>query len=228
MKSQTINEIENIIGYAFKNKVLLERAFIHSSYAHEKNVESYDRLEFLGDGVLGLVIAEKLYTCGNDEGDMTEKRSRIVSTVPLEELSENLGLNKYILFGAGERKQTHTRRKVLADVVEAIIGGIYLDGGYEKAKDFIYKHLNDRIKEVLFGDVNENPKGALQEYCQARKLGNIEYRVLSKSGTHHEPYFVVGAFLNDKEMSRGEGSRIKEAEKISATKALKKIIQTQK
>ena len=216
MKSQTINEIENIIGYAFKNKVLLERAFIHSSYAHEKNVESYDRLEFLGDGVLGLVIAEKLYTCGNDEGDM------------LEELSENLGLNKYILFGAGERKQTHTRRKVLADVVEAIIGGIYLDGGYEKAKDFIYKHLNDRIKEVLFGDVNENPKGALQEYCQARKLGNIEYRVLSKSGTHHEPYFVVGAFLNDKEMSRGEGSRIKEAEKISATKALKKIIQTQK
>ena len=133
MKADEYKKIEEIIGYAFGNVELLGRAFVHSSYAHEHGTESYDRLEFLGDGVLGLVVAEKLYDEGRDEGVMTQQRARIVGTRPLEAAAEELGLEQYIRFGEGEKKQPHKHRKVLADVFEAVIGAIYLDGGDRKS-----------------------------------------------------------------------------------------------
>lgn len=223
MKTTDINNIEKIIGYAFKDTKLLERAFVHSSYANEKGVESYDRMEFLGDGVLGLIIAEMLYFKGEDEGNMTEKRSRIVSTKPLEESIETLGLEQFMLFGAGEKKQRHTHRKVLADLFEAIIGAIYLDGGYDHAKKFVLTHLGERISETFKSHKSENPKGDLQEYCQGKKLGKVQYKLISTSGRAHDLFFTVEVCVDGKPLAQGEGKRKKEAESMAATKALKII-----
>ena len=217
---KNLNEIEKIIGYAFKDKTLLERAFIHSSYANERGVESYERLEFLGDGVLGLIVAEKLYGTDNDEGDMTEKRARIVSSEPLENATDALGIGGFMMFGAGESRQTHTRRKVYADLFEAVTGAIYLDGGYADAKSFVFRALGDRIDETMkCGDAG-NSKGDLQEYCQAEKLGDVEYELIERGGKPHEPVFSVCVKIGGKKYGEGKGCRIKDAEREAAKNTL--------
>lgn len=217
---KNLNKIEEIIGYAFKDKTLLERAFIHSSYANERGEQSYERLEFLGDGVLGMIVAEKLYGTESNEGDMTEKRARIVSSAPLENATQVLGIGQYIKFGAGESKQSHTRRKVLADLYEAITGAIYLDGGYEEARSFVFRTLGNLIEETIKRPFDGNSKGELQEYCQAKKLGAIDYPLISRGGKPHEPSFTVGVTVGGKKYAEGKGCRIKDAEREAAKIAL--------
>lgn len=215
-----LNEIENIIGYAFKDKTLLERAFVHSSYANERGIESYERLEFLGDGVLDLIVTERLYGTDDDEGAMTEKRARIVSSPPLEDAVEKLGLGKFLKFGEGESRQPHSQRKVLADLFESIVGAIYLDGGYEDAKTFVFAVLGDRIDETVKSRKSDNDKGALQEYCQAERLGDVKYEVLARGGKPHSPQFTIGVTVGGKSYAQGQGCRIKDAEREAAKKAL--------
>lgn len=217
-------ETEKIIGYAFKDKTLLERAFTHSSYAHEHGVESYDRLEFLGDCVLGLVIAERLYSLGETEGEMTEKRARIVSREPLERVIDNLGLEKYLRFGAGEQKQSHVHRKVLSDLFEAIVGGIYLDGGYNEASGFILRTLRSTIDDICKSATSGNEKGDLQEYCQGRgdlKNRKIRYDTIGKSGSDHDPLFNVRVFVGEDMLAEGTGKSKRDAERQAAKSALK-------
>lgn len=217
---KNLKEIEEIIGYAFKDKQLLERAFIHSSYANEHGIGSYERLEFLGDGVLGLIVAEKLYGTDDDEGDMTEKRARIVSSEPLEAATEKLNIGQYMLFGTGESRQSHARRKVLADLFEAVTGAVYLDGGYEAARDFVFRALGERIDAALKCADAGNSKGDLQEYCQAEKLGAVEYELLEKGGKPHEPIFAVCVKIDGKKYGEGKGCRIKDAEREAAKNTL--------
>ncbi len=220
----TINEKEKIIGYAFKDKKLLERAFVHSSYANEHGIESYDRLEFLGDGVLGLVIAERLYSFGDDEGDMTEKRSRIVSKEPLLRAVERLELERFMLFGAGEKRQSHAHRKVVSDLFESIVGAIYLDGGYAAAEEFIVRELRDTIDAVRTSKASGNAKGDLQEYCQSReelKGLKIGYETVERSGSDHDPRFRVRVSLGGEALAEEIGSSKREAERKAAKSALK-------
>lgn len=216
-----ITQTEKIIGYAFKNKDLLERAFVHSSYANEHRVPSYERLEFLGDGVLGLIIAEKLYCASGDEGVMTVRRSLIVSSEPLEDVTEKSGLGDHIKFGNGEKAHDHSDSKVYADVFESVLGAIYLDGGYEEAVRFVDKMLGDRINEVMRAGDSGNGKGELQEYCQFKKMGGIRYETLSESRKNNRPYFTVCVYVGDKRLAEGCGYRKKEAEHDAARSALK-------
>ena len=221
MNGKQTEKAEKIIGYAFKNKTLLERAFIHSSYANENNVESYERLEFLGDGVLGLIVAELLYERSGDEGVMTVRRSRIVSSGPLEDATEKMGLDEFIQYGKGERMQDHTDSKVHADVFEAVLGAIYLDGGYERAVAFVTRHLGDAISRAV-SSPQINHKGILQEYCQADKLGGVEYTLVSEEERDGRPYFVSRVSAGGV-TATGEGRRKRDAEQEAAKSALEKL-----
>ena len=221
MNGKQTEKAEKIIGYAFKNKTLLERSFIHSSYANENNVESYERLEFLGDGVLGLIVAELLYEGSGDEGVMTVRRSRIVSSEPLEDATEKMGLDEFILYGKGERTQDHTDSKVHADVFEAVLGAIYLDGGYESAVAFVTRHLGDAISRAV-SSPQINHKGLLQEYCQADKLGGVGYTLVSEEERDGRPYFIAQVTAGGV-TATGEGRRKRDAEQEAAKSALEKL-----
>ena len=212
---------EKIIGYAFKDKDLLERAFVHSSYANEHRIPSYERLEFLGDGVLGLIVAEKLYRSSGDEGVMTVRRSLIVSSEPLEDVTEKSGLGEFIKFGNGEKCHDHSESKVYADVFESVLGAIYLDGGYAEAVRFVDRMLGERICEVMRAGKSENSKGDLQEYCQQKKCGEIRYETVSEGKKDGRPYFTVCVYVGDKRIADGDGYRKKDAEHEAARYALK-------
>ncbi len=220
MTEKDISKIENIIGCAFKDKTLLERAFVHSSYANEHDVCSYERLEFLGDGVLGLIVAEMLYKADGDEGVMTVRRSMIVSSEPLEDATVAAGLSEFVLYGNGERNNDHSDSKVLADVFEAVLGAVYLDTGYEKAAELVERFLGDRIREVMTSG-KRNYKGELQEYCQAHKLKLAEYGVTEseRDGRPHFAATVRAAGVT----ARGEGRRKRDAEQEAAKYALEKL-----
>lgn len=223
MKTESVANIEKIIGYAFKDKKLLERAFIHSSYVYEHGGESYDRLEFLGDSVLELIVAERLYAFGETEGEMTARRARIVSSRPLEECVVELGLNAYLVFGAGESRQEHTRSKVLSDLYEAILGAIYLDGGLREAQRFVSDTLGERIAEIVQSADVGNSKGELQEYCQARKWGMPVYAVSRSGGKEHCPTFFAEVSIDGKAVGSGSGAKKREAEQNAAKSALEKL-----
>lgn len=219
-----LEKAEKIIGYAFKEKALLERAFVHASYANEKGVPSYEKLEFLGDGVLGLIVAEMLYNENDDEGIMTVKRSMIVSTEPLEDATLDSGLDAFIKYGNGESRQNHSDSKVLADVFESLLGAIYLDGGYEEAVKFVKKFLECKIKEVFSADTQVNYKGRLQEYCQARRIGLALYTTTEESRAG-KPYFISLVKCGGITAS-GEGKRKRDAEQNAAKSAFEKLMKS--
>lgn len=227
MNRISAENIENIIGYAFKDKRLLERAFIHASYAHENGVRSYERLEFLGDGVLGLIIAEILYSSEGDEGVMTVRRSMIVSTEPLEDATLAARLDRFVLYGNGEKAHDHSDSKVLADVFEALLGAIYLDGGYAEAVKFVRTFLGDRISDVMAAGSPVNHKGRLQEYCQAKKIGAPKYLTLSERFENGKPVFTVSVTAGGI-TAEGEGRRKRDAEQKAAKSALEKLVKNGK
>lgn len=212
------HECEEIIGYTFKDKAILRRCFTHTSYSNEHKQESYERLEFLGDSILNFVVAEYLMNATDgDEGDLTKRRSQLVSSKPIADAIINLGLEQYILLGEGE-KGKKVNQNVCSDVFEAIIAGIYYDGGFENAKKFIYDNLlKSKNKKVV------DNKSKLQELVQKYKLGKIEYRLLSKTGPDHMPEFSCGVCIDGKLLSQGTAGSKKKAEQIAAETAIKKI-----
>ena len=162
---EQITEIENLIGYSFRDKGLLETAFTHSSYCNEHKAESNEKLEFLGDSVLNFAIAELLYLMSlEDEGAMTVSRASIVSREPLSAAVEKLGLLKYLRVGEGVKHVRNWSTKFKSNLFEAVLGAIYLDGGMESAKHFVYNHLGREIAKTAATD----SKSRLQEYKQAR------------------------------------------------------------
>lgn len=216
--------IEKIIGYIFNDKQLLVRAFTHSSYAYENGTESNEQFEFLGDGLLGFVVAEKLLSCGLPEGDMTVKRAAIVSSPPLCRVMEGSGLAQLIKFGQGETGKDHTGKKVHADAFEALVGAVYLDGGLDNARQVIFRLLGDEVDAALSGGGRENNyKGDLQEYVQKHKLGDIEYVQLGCSGDDHAPEFKAGVKLDGRIIGEGRGKKLKDAEQQAAKAAMVKI-----
>ncbi len=227
LKTQS-TEIEEKINYQFKDKNLLYLAFIHSSFANEcKDVlsQNYERLEFLGDSVLGIIISEYLYHRFFDfsEGKLSLLRASLVDANSCSNYLKSLKLEGYILLGKGERLCSGMEKtSIQADVFEAIIGAIYLDGGYEKAKAFIFDRCENLIEEIIKNPTS-NFKADLQDYSQKNFQSTPVYEVTNETGPDHAKIFFVDVFIDGKKMGEGKGSSKKDAEQDAARIALTHI-----
>lgn len=222
-----MQRLEQAIGYTFHDKTLLERALSHSSYANEvlKNgLLSYERLEFLGDSVLGFVTADYLYRSFGSlhEGALTKLRSELVCEKSLELSAKKLGLGDYLRLGKGEEAGGgRTRTSIIADVVEALTAAIYLDGGFAAAKDFVCRFvLEDAGSRIR---LNMDYKTLLQELVQRKKDQLLEYHLLAETGPDHEKEFSVSVTLNGETVGEGTGTSKKRAEQAAAEKAIAKL-----
>lgn len=225
-----IDECEKRIGYSFKDKMLLRKCFTHSSYAHENNAEDNELLEFFGDAIIQFVVTEHLYkTTSGDEGDLTKTRSALVSKAPLLDCVERMGLNEFVLLGRGQEKSKNKDEKLYSSIYEAVVAGIYLDGGIVNAKKFIKNtiiaYYDKHKKEIKMATdlVKTDYKSRFQEYVQKNKIGSIAYEVLSKKGPDHKPEFRVVALLNGSAVAEGVGSNKRLAEAKAAERALEKL-----
>lgn len=211
LEKNSIKEIEQIIGYTFKDKDLLNRAFTHSSYANIKNTKSNERLEFFGDTLLSTIISEKIYfDMDYAEGDLSKLRSRIVSMTPLAELIENMGLSKYLLY------MGTLTNNMKADLMEAIIGAIYIDSGMTETKKFVSRVFGEKVKSMEKLNILADSKSYLQEHFSD---STIKY-TCSKSGADHNPTFLATVLINGVVCGRGTGATKKEAEKKAASEAI--------
>lgn len=210
-------------GLTFENQDLLRMALIHPSYAQEKSIiGNNQRLEFLGDAVLNFVVAEHIYNnyVEKAEGELTKIRAKVVCEKSLVNVARKINLGFYLLLGKGEeRSGGRGRRSILADTVEAVIGAIYLDQGYDAARDFILKHLQDLIIETAKGDYTDY-KSKLQEIVQGNNRDNVCYRILEENGPAHAKIFTAGVFFQGHLLADGEGKSKKEAEQNAAEKVL--------
>ncbi len=226
-----IGGCEERIGYSFKNKLLLRQCFTHSSYANEHGENDNELLEFFGDSIMEFVITEYLYkNAKGDEGKLTKERADIVSKKPLLSLVLKLGLDKFVLLGKGLENNNRLEEKLYSSIYEAVVAGIYLDGGLVPAKNFIkntlikeYELVKKEKEQKAKKQVVSDYKSKLQEYIQKKKLGSIAYELLWKKGPDHKPTFRVAVTLNGARISEGEGASKKIAEMQAACSAFKKI-----
>lgn len=228
MSSIDTLEIEQLVGTKIKNQDLYTSAFTHRSYLNEHRgfpLPHNERLEFLGDAVLELVATEYLYNnYPHPEGELTSFRSALVNYRRLADIAARIGLEKFLRMSKGESKDTgRARQVILANAIEALIGAIYLDAGYTAASSFIEKHILTELQKIIEGKEYLDPKSRLQEIVQERKGVTPTYGVIDESGPDHKKLFIVAAFIDNKEMGRGEGPSKQEAEVAAAQDALNKI-----
>lgn len=224
--NECMEELQRAIGYNFKNANYLKVALSHSSYANEvklNTVENYERQEFLGDAVLELSVSEYLFTNYKNmpEGEMTKLRASLVCEPTLAFIAKSeIGLQKYILLGKGEENTGgRDRDSIISDVFEALIGAIYLDGGFEPALSFVKKYvLTDMYEKIEFVD----SKTRLQEKAQA-KLLHLEYRLVAEEGPAHNKTYTSEVYIGDELYGIGSGKTKKNAEQHAAYEALKKL-----
>jgi ribonuclease-3 len=221
-----LKDFQKTLGFEFKDETLLERAFIHRSYLNEhskQGLEHNERLEFLGDAVLELVVTDYLYSnYPNPEGDLTNWRSALVKTESLSDVAEKLQIEQYLKLSRGEAKgNDRSRALISANCIEAIIGAIYLDHGYDKASEFIMGNIVAKLSEILKTGTWIDPKSKFQELAQEHDGQTPAYHVLEESGPDHDKVFVVGAFVGDTMLGRGEGSSKQAAQQAAAQAALK-------
>lgn len=218
----SLEVFEKVIGYEFKNKSLLQTALTHSSYANEKHLsgDCNERLEFLGDSVLGIITAEYFYHNLNHlpEGEMTKKRAACACEKSLHGFAKEIDLGKYIYLGKGEERMGGRKRaSILADAFEAVIAAIYLDGGLENARRFVLDFVKKAAAEQLsFVDY----KTALQEIIQKNPDEHLSYAVVAESGPDHDKRFEVEVYLNSNTIGCGKGKSKKIAEQQAAKQAL--------
>lgn len=217
-----MEQLQNNLGYHFKNPALLARALTHSSYANERHVDTGDneRLEFLGDSVLGFITAEYLFANHRDfpEGELTKLRAYAVCEKSLFSYAEEIGLGHYLKLGKGEeRTGGRTRPSVLSDAFEAVIAAIYLDGGMDEAKKFVLRFVVPYVEaKPTFKDY----KTMLQEVVQKNQGETLEYVLVSETGPDHDKCFTVEVHLNSNVIGRGVGGSKKKAEQNAAKEAL--------
>lgn len=216
--------LQEAIGYTFRDPSLLETALTHTSYANEvykDGLRSYERLEFLGDSILGFTAADYLFSAFPQlhEGELTKLRAELVCETSLAETAKKLGLGDYLRLGKGEEAGGGRQRvSIIADVVEAVIAAIYLDGGLSAAKRFIYAHVLVDVKARV--KLNADYKTMLQELVQQKKNQQLTYELLGESGPDHDKVFSVRVLLNGTPLGTGEGTSKKRAEQAAAQKAL--------
>ncbi len=226
---QDMLALEKVIKYNFKNPKYIEEALTHSSYANEKNnknIRHNERMEFLGDAVLGVVVSDYLFMKYPDlpEGELTKLRSKVVCEATLADCARKIELGDHIYFGRGEEMTGgRERASILADAYEAVIAAIYQDGGLEHARGFILEHMMTKVSDAMAGRIFVDYKTRLQEVVQAKKITKIKYVVVGEEGPDHSKTFFTEVHINDKMIGKGQGHSKKEAEQNAAQMALERI-----
>ncbi|MDB4984061.1 MAG: ribonuclease ribonuclease [Patescibacteria group bacterium] len=220
------SELEKKLNIEFKNKDLLMQGFLHRSYLNENagiKMAHNERLEFLGDAVLELVVTDYLYKefPEKPEGELTAYRASLVNTNSISDASKRLGFEDYLLLSKGESKDTgKARAYILANTFEAFTGSLYLDQGYDAAQKFIEAHLFPELENIIKQNLWRDAKSFVQEKSQENEGVTPIYKVLSESGPDHDKVFTVGIFFRDHKVAEGKGSSKQEAETAAARKAL--------
>jgi ribonuclease-3 len=219
MPSKDLNKFQTIIEYQFNNLEILTMALTHSSYAAEFALKDYnERIEFLGDSVLGLIVADSLYKKFPDkqEGDLSQLKSKMVSAQNISAWAREISLGDYVILGNGQDgSKARNRENLLCDSFEALIGAIYLDGGYEKANEFVLKFLYKPLKFAAM-----DYKSELQELIQSKYCVLPSYRIIKQKGPDHNKYFESAVYIRGKLLGIGGGYSKKESQQLAAQKAL--------
>ena len=219
-------QLEKKFNSRFKNKDLLVQAFCHRSYLNENpslNLENNERLEFLGDAVLEIVITEYLYKeyPKKSEGELTNWRAALVNSKILAQISQEVGFNDFLLLSKGEEKELgKARHYILANTFESFVGSLYLDQGYQACQKFIQKYLIKELPRILKEGLFRDSKSRFQEEAQERLGITPNYKALQEWGPDHAKNFIIGVFLKDDLIAKGEGSSKQEAELEAAKNAL--------
>ena len=222
MDSSKIRDIERKLQYTFNNKKLLEQAFTHSSYANQENVADNERMEFFGDAILGYITSEQLFDSfkNSSEGNLSAMRARLVSAESLRTIMDKLDLVQHLQMVNGSGANSELSHKIEANLFEAVLCAIYLDGGISCAKDFVLRTMGDSLRNAA-DTLKKDAKSLLQEYCQKNKY-TLEYKSVGRSGPDNKPTFRYALYINGKEESIGEGASKKAAEQDAASKIVKK------
>ncbi len=221
--------LEAVLGYVFKDKNYLMRALTHSSYVNEQKSNrllSNERLEFLGDSVLSIIISEFLYSAYGqlEEGQLTKIRARIVCEASLGDAAKQIGLGRYMYFGRGEEiTGGRERLSILSDAFEAVIAAIYLDGGVDYARVFVLEKLQAQIESARQGRIHNDYKTQLQEIIQIDKSNKIKYEIYKEEGPDHAKVFYTHVKLNDEIIGTGAGRSKKESEQKAAEEGLLRL-----
>jgi ribonuclease III len=226
-----IAEIESAINQQFNNKDLLRQVFIHRSYLNENPgcpIGHNERLEFLGDAVLELIVTEYLYqNYPNPEGELTAWRSALVRGQHLAEVAANLNLGEWLLLSRGESKSGgKTRQILLANMFEALLGAMYLDSGLETVRQFVHNQIVNNLERILAQELHIDAKSKLQEVTQARVGITPHYAVLKEDGPDHAKEFTVGVFLGQNKLAEAKGSSKQTAEQAAATLGIVNFLKT--
>ncbi len=229
-KSKSLSSLQEKLGVKFKNESLLRQALVHRSYLNENPdfpIGHNERLEFLGDAVLELVVTEFLYLKFTDrpEGDLTSWRASLVNSKILYEITPSLEIEDFLYLSKGEAKDKNkkSRQFILADCLEAIIGAIYLDQGINTVRKFIIKNIVCKLDEVLENQVFIDPKSHFQEKAQEKRGITPHYEIIREAGPDHDKVFTVGLYLGEELVCEGEGSSKQEAQVKAATIGIKKL-----
>ena len=227
MKLPNFNKLEENIGIRFKNKKLLQQAFVHRSFLNENpgaKLQHNERLEFLGDAVLELAVTKNLFNnYPNPEGELTTWRAALVNSKMLSEIATGFGFNDFLLLSKGESQDIgRARQFILANTFEALIGAIYLDQGFEAAEEFIKKHIFCHLPEIIEKKLYLDPKSHFQEKAQEKVGITPTYKILKEEGPDHCKTFLVGVYLNDELIAKGKGPSKQAAQVKAAENAIKK------
>lgn len=221
-----LSELEKRLGVTFGNRDYLRTALVHRSYLNENpgfDLPSNERMEFLGDAVLELIVSEHLYHTYPDspEGELTNFRSSLVNTVSLAEVSGRLGAGEFLFLSRGEEGSGGRQNQyILANTFEALLGAIYLDQGFEAASTFVHTHLMGKLAEIIEKQLYKDAKSTLQELSQEEISITPVYKVLSEEGPDHNKTFTVGVYAGSKQLARGAGKSKQLAEQQAAANAL--------
>lgn len=227
---ENIAELEKHFGYVFKNKALLIEALTHRSFYHEnpdKSTDHNERLEFLGDSVLGLVIVEYLFFSDKKftESVMAKIKSYLVKESVLSDVANSISLGKYLRLGKGEEASGgRSKKSLLADAVEAFLGAVYLDGSYKKVRELILRLFREKIDVIMHSNELYDFKTELQEKTQLLFGTLPEYRVIKQEGEEHKKIFTIEVFIKGKKFGKGTGKSKKEAQAFAAEEALLQLL----
>lgn len=226
---ENTSELERHLGYIFDHKDLLTEALTHRSFYYEHPDESIahnERLEFLGDSVLGFVIVEYLFLSDKHmtESAMAKIKSYLVKESVLSEIADSLSLGKYLRLGKGEEASGgRTKKSLLSDAIESVLGAIYLEGGYQKAREVVLRLFKEKIDNVIYSEVFYDFKTELQERTQLLFSSLPEYRVIRQEGEEHKKVFTIEVYIDGKRFGRGTGRSKKEAQTFAAKEALLRL-----
>lgn len=230
---ENLEQLQKSLKTNFKDENLLKQSFVHRSYLNENprfELENNERLEFLGDAVLELVVTEYLYkNFSNPEGELTNWRAALVKGETLSKVARKMGLENYLLLSRGEKQGSNrARQNILADCFEALIGAIYIDRGFKTAEKFIMKNIIPELPQILEKKTYRDAKSSFQEVIQEKFNVTPEYRVLEETGPDHAKNFVIGVYVKDELYGKGEGSSKQEAQQKAAGEGMDKINVSQK